>query len=58
MSPNTAKALRRAAEDERRLTAFLKALRWLIPEPPEDWRSTARPPGSTPRTSGRPGAAS
>ena len=57
MSLTTARALRRAAEEERRLAAFFKALQRAIPEPPEDWRSTAKPPGSTPRTSGRPGAA-
>jgi hypothetical protein len=58
VSLNTAKALRRAAEEERRLAAFFKALQRLIPEPPDDWRCTAKPPGSTPRTSGRPGTAS
>ncbi len=49
------KALRKAKQDEERLTAFLVQLAAWMPEPPHGWREDAKPPGSTPRTSGRVG---
>ena len=42
MSLTTAKALQRAAEEERRLAAFFGALQRLIPEPPEVWRVASK----------------
>lgn len=44
-----------AAAEDARLAAYFKKLEELIPEPPRGWREAAKPPGSTPRTSGRPG---
>ena len=55
MGRNVSKALRKAKQDEERLTAFLVQLAAWMPEPPRGWREDAKPPGSTPRTSGRPG---
>jgi len=55
MGRSVSKALRRAKQDEERLTAFLVQLAAWMPEPPPGWREAAKPPGSTPRTSGRPG---
>lgn len=46
--------LREAEAEEKRLWAYYQKLRELIPEPPADWRERAKPPGSAPRTSGRP----
>ena len=46
--------LREVDAEEKRLWAYHQKLRELIPEPPIDWRDRAKPPGSAPRTSGRP----
>ena len=43
--------LRRQVE-LKRIEAFLLSLAEWMPEPPEGWRKTARPPGSAPRTGG------
>lgn len=53
---NVSKALRRARQDEERLARFFQQLHTWMPEPPIGWREDAKPPGSTPRTSGRPSA--
>jgi hypothetical protein len=54
MGRNVSKALRRAQQDEERLERFLQQLLTWMPEPPIRWRENAKPPGSAPRTSGRP----
>lgn len=46
--------LREVEAEEKRLWAYYQKLRELIPEPPADWLERAKPPGSAPRTSGRP----
>lgn len=51
---NVSKALRRARQDEERLERFFQQLHTWMPEPPIGWREDAKPPGSAPRTSGRP----
>jgi hypothetical protein len=51
---NVSKALRRAQQDEERLTRFFQQLRTWMPEPPVGWLENANPPGSAPRTGGRP----
>jgi hypothetical protein len=53
---STARQLRTEAEDEKRLADFFIKLETLIPEPPQGWREKALPPGSAPRTGGKPGA--
>lgn len=57
MGRNLSKALRRAQQDEERLERFFQQLLTWMPEPPVRWRENAKPPGSTPRTGGRPGGA-
>ena len=54
MGRNVSKALRRAQQDEERLERFFQQLLTWMPEPPIRWRENAKPPGSAPRTSGRP----
>lgn len=39
-----------------RLQAYFQKLHTLIPEPPQGWREKALPPGSAPRTGGKPSA--
>lgn len=58
MGRNLSKALRRAQQDEERLERFFQQLLTWMPEPPVRWRENVKPPGSTPRTSGRPGGTS
>lgn len=41
-------------EEQRRFKAYWQALERAIPEPPLGWEKRAKPPGSAPRTSGRP----
>ena len=41
-------------DEQKRFKVFWEALERAIPEPPEGWEKRALPPGSTPRTSGRP----
>lgn len=48
------RAVRAAEAEEARLKAYFAKLAELIPEPPSDWRKRMKPPGSAPRTSGRP----
>ena len=43
-----------AAQEDARLAAYFRKLEELFPEPPRGWREAAKPPGSAPRTSGRP----
>lgn len=54
MSHEVGRTLRRIEEEERLLQAFLRGLQSLIPEPPVGWKEAAKPPGSAPRTGGRP----
>jgi hypothetical protein len=39
-----------------RLKAYFEKLETLIPEPPHGWMKKALPPGSAPRTGGKPSA--
>jgi hypothetical protein len=43
-----------AKTEKERLQLYFSALKDWMPEPPPDWRENAKPPGSAPRTSGRP----
>lgn len=54
MRRNVSKELRRAQQDEERLMRFFQQLLAWMPEPPIGWKEDAKPPGSAPRTSGRP----
>lgn len=42
----------RRQDELKRVEAFLVSLEDWMPEPPEKWRETAKPPGSAPRTGG------